>query len=219
MSSASVPPLKSAILFDMDGVLIDSEPRHVAAFEEVFARLIPGRPHGLNFPSYIGRSDRAVWLDFIEAHRPSQSIAELTALKQERVIELFHRDEPIFDAIPDLVRDLAGHYPLAVASGSVHAVIQATLSLKDLARHFRAVASVEDVGKSKPAPDVFLHAAKLLGVAADDCWVIEDSVPGIEAGLAAGARVIAITNSHPAHELRAAHHVVSSYAEVRQLLL
>lgn len=210
--------MPTAILFDMDGVLVDSEPRHVAAFEEVFAELLNGRPHGLNLPSYIGQSDRAVWLDFIAAHRPEHSLATLTELKQRRVIERFRRDEPIFPGVPELVMALATKYPLAVASGSVHAVIREVLALKDLARHFRAVASVEDVGKSKPAPDVFLHAASRLGVAASDCWVIEDSRPGIQAGLAAGARVIAITNSHPAEELTAAHYIVHTYHEIAALI-
>lgn len=208
-----------AVLFDLDGVLIDSEPRHAAAFEEVFAELLPHRPHGLDLPSYIGKSDRAVWLDFIAAHQPRQSLPELTELKQQRVIEFFRRDEPIYPGVPELVRALAARYPLAVASGSVHAVIREVLALKDLARNFRAVASVEDVGKPKPAPDVFLRAAEMLQVAPGDCWVIEDSRPGIQAGLAAGARVIAITNSHPAHELQAAHHVVSSYEEIWKILL
>lgn len=208
-----------AVLFDLDGVLIDSEPRHLAAFEEVFAELIPGRGHGLHLPAYIGRSDRAVWDDFIAAHQPAQSLAELTTIKQRRVIQLFHRDQPIFPEVPGLVAALAEKYLLAVASGSVHAVIREVLSLQDLARHFRAVASVEDVGRSKPAPDVFLHAAKKLGVDPSECWVIEDSVPGVQAGLAAGAQVIAITNSHPAHELQAAHHVVRTYDEIRRLLL
>lgn len=207
-----------AILFDLDGVLIDSEPRHAAAFESVFAELLPDRPHGLNLASYIGKSDRAVWLDFIAAHQPRQSLAELTALKQERVIEIFRREEPIFPEIPALIRQLAARYPLAVASGSVHAVIREVLALKDLARHFKAVASVDDVGKPKPAPDIFLRAATLLNVPPTECWVIEDSRPGVQAGLAAGARVIAITNSHPAHELQDAHHVVRTYAEIAELL-
>lgn len=208
-----------AVLFDLDGTLIDSEPRHAAAFEEVFAELLPDKPHGLDLSSYIGKSDQAVWLDFISAHQPMQSLPVLTALKQERVIELFRRDEPIFAGVPELVGALAARYPLAVASGSVHAVIREALALKGLARNFRAVASVEDVEHTKPAPDIFLWAARLLGVDPKDCWVIEDSHPGIQAGLAAGARVIAITNSHPAQELQAAHHVVSSYDEIRRLLL
>jgi HAD superfamily hydrolase (TIGR01509 family) len=211
--------MTAAVLFDMDGVLIDSEPRHLQAFEEVFADLLQGRPHGLNLPSYVGRSDRAVWMDFIEAHRPALPLNVLTERKQNRVIEIFRREAPIFPGVPDLLESLAARYPLAVASGSVHAVIREVLALKGLSRHFRAVASVEDVGQSKPAPDVFLRAAALLGVSARDCWVVEDSLPGVQAGLAAGAQVIAITNTHSAAELHAAHHVVSSYQQIADLIL
>ena len=219
MKTPPAPARPRAVLFDLDGVLIDSEPRHAAAFEAIFAELLNHQPHGLDLASYIGRSERAVWLDFITAHRPPFSLEELTARKQQRVINLFRREEPIYPGVPDLVAALAARYPLAVASGSVHAVIREVLALRGLAQHFQAVASVEDVGRAKPAPDVFLRAAALLGVAPHECWVIEDSVPGVQAGLAAGARVIAITNSHPAHELTAAHHVVRDYAEIARLLL
>ena len=71
----------------------------------------------------------------------------------------------------------------------------------------------------KPAPDIFLRAAGLLAISPADCWVIEDSRPGVAAGLAAGMRVIAITNTHPAEELRAATHVVSTYRQIETLLL
>ena len=76
-----------------------------------------------------------------------------------------------------------------------------------------------DVKHGKPAPDIFLRAAELLAVPPENCWVIEDSKPGVAAGLAAGMKVIAITNSHPAEELQAATRVVSNYAEIERLLL
>ena len=76
-----------------------------------------------------------------------------------------------------------------------------------------------EVRHGKPAPDIFLLAAKRLGVAPEECWVIEDSKPGVAAGLAAGMRVIAITNTHPAEELQAASHVAASYGEIEHLLL
>jgi beta-phosphoglucomutase-like phosphatase (HAD superfamily) len=74
------------------------------------------------------------------------------------------------------------------------------------------------VKQGKPAPDIFLHTAKLLEVDPQNCWVIEDSKPGIAAGLAAGMRVIAITNTYGADELRQASHVVSTYEEIDKLL-
>src|SRR2546428_561236 len=84
---------------------------------------------------------------------------------------------------------------------------------------FPVVVTSADVPRGKPAPDIFLRAAELLDVRPKDCWVIEDSKPGVAAGLAAGMQVIAITNTHPAAELGQADYVVSTYDEVERLLL
>jgi HAD superfamily hydrolase (TIGR01509 family) len=208
-----------AVIFDMDGVIVDSEPRHEQAFIEVFDRLGYATSHGIHFPDYIGRSDRAVWLDFIAAHQPPKPIEELTALKQDRLIEILLDRQPLFPGIEHLVERLAGQSRLAVASGSVHSVIEVVLGIRNLRRHFSVVSSVEDVGKSKPAPDVFLHAASKLGVAPVDCCVIEDSAAGVQAGLAAGMTVIAITNSLPAEKLSQAHYIVMDYGEIERLLM
>jgi beta-phosphoglucomutase-like phosphatase (HAD superfamily) len=81
------------------------------------------------------------------------------------------------------------------------------------------VVSGADIQRGKPAPDIFLRAAELLKVAPQSCCVVEDSKPGVAAGLAAGMRVIAITNTHPAKELRHATHVVGTYQEIERLLL
>ncbi len=209
----------AAVIFDLDGVIVDSEPRHFASFEQVFADLLGGRPHGIDLPSYIGRSDELVWLDFIERHRPTQTLAELTRWKQDHYLRIIRAEQPLFPDIPPLVRRLAQVYRLAVASGSVHRVIAEVLALQDLRTHIPVVASVEDVGRAKPAPDVFLHAASLLGVHPSECCVIEDSAAGVTAGRAAGMTVIAITNSLPEDRLRDAHHVVRTYAEIERLLL
>lgn len=209
----------SAVIFDMDGVIVDSEPRHEKAFLEVFADLGYGDNHGIHFPNYIGRSDRAVWVDFVARHKPSQSIEELTTLKQDRFLEILHAEQPIFHGLPDLVDKLAAKYRLAVASGSLHPVIDEVLALKQLRRYFPVVVSIQDVAHGKPAPDIFLRAAELLKVPPAECCVIEDSVAGVTAGRAAGMKVIAITNSFPAKELHHAHHVVSHYEEIERLLL
>jgi beta-phosphoglucomutase-like phosphatase (HAD superfamily) len=90
--------------------------------------------------------------------------------------------------------------------------------LDGLRQFFSAVVSIADVKRGKPAPDIFLRAAELLKVAPHECWVIEDSKPGVAAGVAAGMRVIAIANTHPAEELVHAAHVVTSYEEIERLL-
>lgn len=207
-----------AVIFDMDGVIVDSEPLHERAFREIFRDLGYGDRHGIHFPDYYGRSDRALWLDFIALHQPAQSLEALTALKQDRFLTLLRAAAPIFDGVPELAARLAATTPLAVASGSMHVIIDTVLGMRDLRRHFRAVASVQDVARPKPHPDVFLRAAELLGVPPSACVAIEDSAAGVRSAKDAGMRVIAITNTLPASQLTAADAVTSNYDQVAELL-
>lgn len=208
-----------AIIFDMDGVLVDSEPRHERAFLEVMQELGLGERHGLCFADYVGRSDQELWKDFILRHKPVQTLEQLLAMKRGRVIEMLRREQPLFDGLAEVVRRLAAEYRLAVASGSERALVDEVLALGGLREFFTAIVTAADVARGKPAPDIFLRAAQLLGADPANCWVIEDSKPGVAAGLAAGMRVIAITNTHPAGQLSHATHVVSTCAELAQLLL
>src|SRR5262249_44284791 len=117
-----------AIIFDMDGVIVDSEPRHERAFREVFHEMGYGDTHGIDFPDYLGRSDRALWIDFIERHKPQHTLEHLTEWKQRRFLEMIRSEQPIFENLPQLVRRLALRYKLALASGSFHPVIDVVLS-------------------------------------------------------------------------------------------
>jgi len=209
----------SAIIFDMDGVIVDSEPRHEQAFRDIFEEMGYGSSHGMHFPDYYGRSDRALWVDFIAKHQPVETLEDLLSRKEKRLIDIIRREEPIFETLPELVSKLADRYPLAVASGSMHPVIDTVLAMKGLRRFFGPVVSVQDVTRGKPAPDVFLRAADLLKVEPGDCCVIEDSAAGVEAGRSAGMQVIAITNTLKADQLTRAHHIVQHYYEIEAILL
>ena len=211
-------PKFSAVIFDMDGVIIDSEPRHERAFLDVFAQMGYGQTHGIRFDQYLGRSDRALWVDFIAKHNPKWTLDELTAWKQNHVIEIIRREQPIFDGLPELVAKVASRYRLAVASGSVHPVIDEVLAMKSLRQFFPVVVSVQDVAHGKPAPDIFLRAAQLLGVEPATCCVIEDSAAGVTAARAAGMTAVAITNTLPAEKLTHANHLVRTYEEIERLL-
>ncbi len=204
----------------MDGVIVDTEPRHERAFLEVAESIGYGDGrHGLSFADYVGRSDQELWVDFVARNKPLQSLEQLLAMKRQRVVEIIRRERPLFDGLPLLLRELAKHYRLALASGSERAVVEEVLKLDGLNALFSAVVSGSDITRGKPEPDIFLKTAGMLGVAPADCWVIEDSKPGIAAGLAAGMHVVAITNTHSAAELAHAHHVVSTYEEIARLLL
>lgn len=208
-------PRLAAVVFDMDGVIVDSEPRHERAFREVFDELGYGDRHGMRFADYYGRSDRALWLDFIAKHGAPQPLEALLALKQNRLIEILQREQPIFAGLPDLLAALADAYPLALASGSNHVVIDAVLEMRNLRRFFAVIVSVQDVSRGKPAPDVFLRAAELLRVAPGACCVIEDSAAGVQAAKAAGMRCVAVAQSFPADRLAEADLVHASIADVR----
>lgn len=209
----------AAVVFDMDGVIVDSEPLHARAFLEVVGQMGYRETHGLNIADFIGRSDQELWTAFVQRHKPKETLEELLARKRQRVVEILRAEQPLYDGLPELIEGLAGKYQLALASGSERAVVDAVLAFKGLARFFQATVSGSDILRGKPAPDIFLRAAELLGVMPGDCWAIEDSKPGIAAGLAAGMRVIGITNTHPAEELLGATQVVATYQEIRRLLL
>ncbi len=202
----------------MDGVIVDSEPRHERAFLEVVRELGYGETHGVRWADYVGRSDHVLWEDFVARHQPAQALAQLLKMKRDRVVEILQREEPIFDGLSALVEKLARVCKLGLASGSERPVVEAVLSLQDLRRFFAVTVTAGEIKQGKPAPDIFLRAAELLGVAPADGWVVEDSQPGIAAARAAKMRVMAIANTHPPEELPAATVVVRTYAEIERCL-
>lgn len=208
-----------AVIFDMDGVIVDSEPRHERAFLEVIREIGYADRHGLRFADYVGRSDREIWDDFLARNPCPYSLEELMRRKRERVVELLRAERPVFDGLPQLVERLAARVPLALASGSERAIVDTVLAITGLTRFFRVTISGSEIERGKPDPEIFLRAAQRLGVAPRDCWVIEDSLPGVTAGRAAGMRVLAITNTHSAAELRDADVVVATYDQAARCLL
>ena len=190
-----------AVIFDMDGVIVDSEPLHEQSFIEVWDELGFGDNHGIHFPDFYGRSDRVVWEAFIEKHPPTRAIEELIGLREERLIGMLRDQEPLFDGVTELIQRLAKLYPLGLASGSIHRVIDEVLAMQNLRSYFKDVTSSEDVSEPKPSPEIFLLSAERLGVSPENCCVIEDTVNGIKASKAAGMTTVAITNTFDASSL------------------
>jgi HAD superfamily hydrolase (TIGR01509 family) len=208
-----------AVIFDMDGVIVDSEARHERAFLDVVREIGFGDKLALRFADYIGRSDQVLWVDFVARHQPAQTVQQLLVMKRDRMVELIRREQPLFDGLPALIEKLSARYVLGLASGSERAVVEAVLDIERLGRRFSAVVTDSDIAHGKPVPDIFLRAAELLKVPPQRCCVIEDSKPGVAAALAADMEVIAITNTYPAEELHHATHVVRTYPEIERLLL
>jgi HAD superfamily hydrolase (TIGR01509 family) len=180
-----------AVVFDMDGVLIDSEP----VWERVRRGFVADR--GGRWPAdaqdrMMGMST-AEWSAYISADfgigLTPQQVAEqvIAAMAAE-----YSEHLPLLPGAIDAVRSLSGQWPLGVASSSPRSLIETVLDTADLASAFAAVVSSEEVPRGKPAPDVYLAAADRLSVPPQSCAAIEDSSNGLRSAASAGFTVIAI---------------------------
>jgi HAD superfamily hydrolase (TIGR01509 family) len=178
-----------AILFDLDGVLVDSEPASEEAWSSALARF--GYDLGsAGHQGFMGKTDRQLAEHY--AAIIGVEVSELEAMNQACLLDRLHEGGVyMFDDVPPLLGSLDG-VPVAVASNSHRWRLQAILEGAGLADRFSVMVSSDDVDLPKPAPDVYLRAAQQLGVAPNESVVVEDTPTGIEAGRAAGMRVVAI---------------------------
>ena len=142
---------------------------------------------------------------------------EISAEVVRRLEHIYREELPLLDGAVAAVERLAAVWPLGVASSSNRELIDLVLELSGLERFFGATVSSEEVARGKPAPDVYLEAARRLGIVPDRCAAVEDSENGILAAKAAGMRVLALPNpDYPPHDeaLAAADEVLGSLAEL-----
>ena len=208
-----------AVIFDMDGVLIDSEPLHAQAWEALFADLGHAHDHGMVYRDYIGIADTVFLRDFLTKHHRPESPAELHSRKLQHLYRLIRHHRPIYAELHELVPALAQQYRLAVASSSNQEVIDVVLEVAGLTQYFPTTVGGDAVQHHKPDPEVYFTTARKLGLLPDQCCAIEDSPAGIQAAKTAGLTVIGLTTGQTVAQLRHADHVAQNFAEVRRLLL
>jgi HAD superfamily hydrolase (TIGR01509 family) len=205
-----------AVVFDLDGVLVDSE--HVwDEVRETLARERGGRWHERAQADMMGMSST-------EWSRYMHDVVELPESPEEIDAEVVRRMEarysehlPLIEGAVESVERLAGSFRLGLASSSNRPLIDAVLAHAGIADRFEVTVSSEEVKRGKPAPDVFLEAARQLRTAPAHCVAIEDSGNGIRAARAAGMRVIAIPNRRyppPLDTLAFADVILESLAEL-----
>ncbi len=187
----------AAVVLDLDGVILQSE----EVWDEVRGRYVV--EHGGRYDAEAQRAMMGMsapeWSRYLSEElgvpgTPEQISDDLVALMTAR----YREELPLIPGAAAAVERLAAHWALGLASSSNRRLIDAALELSRLDRYFRATVSSGEVARGKPAPDVYLEAARRLDVAAGDCVAVEDSHAGIRSGEAAGMRVIAIPNpSYP----------------------
>jgi HAD superfamily hydrolase (TIGR01509 family) len=197
MPPAVVPPssqLIAAVVFDLDGVLLASE----EVWDDVREEYV--RERGGRYDAEIQRA--MMGMSSTEWSRYLHDVAgvpdepdEINRAVVQRMLDRYRERLPLIDGAVEAVERMAARYPLGLASSSNRELIDTVLEVSGLARYFRATVSSEEVAHGKPAPDVYLEAARRLGVAPERCAAVEDSHGGIRSAKAAGMRVIAIPNA------------------------
>jgi HAD superfamily hydrolase (TIGR01509 family) len=210
-----------AVIFDFDGVLVDSEPFHFGALRESLVAEGIAIDEEEYLQTYLAYDDRGAIRLALERHgRPNDAgRVEVVAGRKAEIFDRMLAHIPFFPGVTALLETLAAEFPLAIASGALRCEIEAVLSAGGVRTLFAAVVGADDVARSKPHPEPYLSAMARLesrapGLRPEECLVFEDSMPGVAAALAAGMKVVAVTNSYPAARLSAAHRVVGSLADV-----
>jgi HAD superfamily hydrolase (TIGR01509 family) len=186
------------VIFDMDGVIVDTEPVHHYAYHQQFKQLNIHVPDEM-YATFTGNSTRNVFQRLKEHFALEEEVEKLIDIKRALFNDAFDRKQDLFllDGVEDLIRDLHRNgVQLILASSSAKVTIDRIFKRFDLYRYFTDIVSGEDFPKSKPHPAIFEHAASLSIAPKSQCIVIEDSTNGIEAAKAAGLYCIGYDSFH-----------------------
>ncbi|WP_206784312.1 HAD family phosphatase [Amycolatopsis sp. MtRt-6] len=182
-----------AVIFDLDGVLVDSE----RIWDEVRRAVVA--EHGGTWRAEATRAQQGMstpeWARYLVEELGAQlSPPEIATLVVKRMAARYAAEPPLIPGAVDVVRQVSARWPVAIASSSPVILIKGFLDVTGLP--VGAAVSSEQVGAGKPAPDVYLRAAELLGVAPQDCAAVEDTTNGLRSALAAKMAVYAVPNPH-----------------------
>lgn len=207
-----------AVLFDHDGVLVNSMPYHVEAWQQVMAR------HGVEIePMEIylkeGATTMEVAAELFHRHRKAASSEVVQQIAEEKgEAYLANNNAALNEGVVEVLEYLQqNRYRIGIVTGSLRAQIDAVLGPEVLG-YFDCIVGADDVDNGKPDPEPFIRAAQKLNVAPSECLVIENAPLGISAARSAGMSVIAMTTTLAPHYLRHADAIVADFAELRRRL-
>jgi len=180
----------AAYIFDLDGTLIDTMPLHYRAWDQAMQRA--GLPHQLDEELFysLGGVPTLKVAELIGKHYGLKVDPHAIFDHKESLFKDLQKDAKLIEPVVAVARRVAQTHPVAIASGGPRDIVKRSLELAGLAPLFKVVVSADDVVHGKPAPDMFLLAARLMNVAPEKCLVFEDAVPGMRAAEAAGMKCV-----------------------------
>jgi beta-phosphoglucomutase len=209
-----------AVIFDFDGVIVDTEPLHYATFQRILEPLGLGFSWELYVETYMGFDDRDAFIEAFKEQENGLSAAELQTLikrKADLFQEIIRDGISAYPGVVNLIRKIrSSRTPLAISSGALLSDIEPILETLAIADCFDVIVTAEDVARSKPDPESYrlahtrLNAFHSLTIPAHQVLAIEDTPAGIAAAKGAGLQVLAVTNSYPAAQLSQAHVVTET---------
>ncbi|SEQ49510.1 HAD family hydrolase [Streptomyces radiopugnans] len=209
------------VIFDNDGVLVDSEPISNRILAAYLTELGHPTTYEESIRDYMGSAMHRIH-DLVLERSGQRLPGDFDSVFHDRVFEAFRRDLLPVPGVSEVLRNLdAEGVPYCVASSGGHERIRVALGKTGLYERFgeKRVFSAQDVGRGKPAPDLFLHTAEAMGVPAGRCAVVEDSPLGVRAAVAAGMDVYGFTAMTPGERLSGAAALFSTMGELPALLL
>ncbi len=186
-----------AVLFDMDGLMVDTEPLHFQAYEKVFTKYGKNFSKEENIKRYIGTSDVYCAKDMVVRFNLPISAEKLLEEKRQIYKEFIKNQLVAQSGLSSLLTNLSeNNYKIAIASSATLEEIETVIKGLDISSQIDDYVSAEEVENGKPAPDVYFLAARKLGINPNECLVLEDSPRGVQAGKSAGMEVFAIPSGY-----------------------
>ena len=210
--------MPKAVLFDMDGVIVDTEPLHHKAYQQMFLEVgIEVSPK--MYEGFTGQSTRGICTQLCSLFNLQKHPQELVIIKSDHFTKLFFEDDDLqlMEGVKDLILDYhANGLILVLASSASMFTINNVMKRFDLDQYFKAKLSGADLKASKPHPEIFIKAANSAGVLPNECMVIEDSTNGIKAAKDAGIYCVAYQSEHSKNQdYKLADMLISDYKEIR----
>lgn len=188
-----IPPgAFAAYIFDLDGTLVDTMPLHYRAWDQAMRQAGLTRQLDENLFYSLGGVPTLKVAEHIAAHYGLKIDPQEVFHVKETFFTEIMGDAELIRPVVDFARVVAEHHPVAIASGGPRLVVRRSLEITGLAPLFPVVVTPEDVAHGKPAPDLFLLAARRMGVPAIECLVFEDAEPGMQAAVAAGMKYVRV---------------------------